>query len=493
MSATDNRKTAFAIGLSSAIAMTMLSGCAGGVAPRADVSAAEAQKAMDRGKHGRAIQHAEAAVEAEPHSAAYRAMLGQAYLDAGRFASAEASFQDAMSLGENNARTALSLALAQTAQAKYADASALLAQWEGEIAEADIGLALALAGNPERGIHIMSNAIRRGDNSAKMRQNLAYAYAVAGRWREARLMAQQDIPAGEVGHRLAEWAELVSAHSYERRIASLLNVPTGVHDAGQPVHLALANNPTSDQLAAEALAPSTPAVRADVELAAIDAAPVAAAPAQLAPIQPVATQPAAAQPAAPLANRYTASVPAAEPLPAPKSSASANFAAAFASPVPAASSLSAVSQDTNRYMQQAVVQKTPASAAAVSQSRQSLAKRSAAPAPAKSAPSKAAPASSVDGTHLVQLGSFSSEAGAKRAWNIYLKRYPELANQEMVITQAIVRGKKYYRVSAGGYDQRAGNALCSHVKSSGGDGCITWAAASPLPGAIDTGILLARR
>ncbi len=111
-----------------------------------------------------------------------------------------------MKLGDNSARTALSLALALTGEGKLQEASALLNDWEQEIATADVGLALALAGQPERGIHLMSNAIRAGDNTPKMRQNLAYSYALAGRWREARLMAEQDIPADKVSDRIEEWA-----------------------------------------------------------------------------------------------------------------------------------------------------------------------------------------------------------------------------------------------------------------------------------------------
>ena len=96
------------------------------------------------------------------------------------------------------------------------------------------------------------------------------------------------------------------------------------------------------------------------------------------------------------------------------------------------------------------------------------------------------------GDHLVQLGSFSSEASAKRAWGIYLKRYPELANYEMVITKARVRGKIYHRVSAGGFQRASAASMCSNVKSRN-QGCITWAANAPLPGAIDRNVRMAAR
>lgn len=64
----------------------------------------------------------------------------------------------------------------------------------------------------------------------------------------------------------------------------------------------------------------------------------------------------------------------------------------------------------------------------------------------------------------------------------------------MVITEAVVRGKRYWRVSAGGFNSASSRSMCSNVNSSSaGEGCITWAANSPLPGAIDTGVPFARR
>ncbi|MGB3165798.1 MAG: tetratricopeptide repeat protein, partial [Alteraurantiacibacter sp.] len=225
-----------AFGLTTAMAAVILSGCATNSAPTANVSAAQATQAMANGQHSRAVQAAEAAVAADPRNATYRMVLGNAYLEAGRFGSAATSFEDAMALGENSPRAALSLALALTGQARYSEASALLRMWEGEIAASDLGLAFALAGEPDRGIHLLSNAIRGGDSSVKSRQNLAYAYAVAGRWREARMMAAQDVPAHEVGTRMAEWAQLSHSNAYQARIAGLLGVPGNVRDAGQPVH-----------------------------------------------------------------------------------------------------------------------------------------------------------------------------------------------------------------------------------------------------------------
>jgi Flp pilus assembly protein TadD len=453
MNRTATNKRMIALAATTALAASLLNGCATHPAPRADLSASRAEAALAKGKAQSAIAHAEAAVQAEPRNAAYRAMLGSAYLDAGRFASAETTLDDAMKLGDNSTRTALSLALALDGQGKFDQAVALLSDWETEIAPADLGLAYALSGRADRGVAIMSNAIRGGDNTPKMRQNLAFAYALAGRWKEARLMAAQDVPANQVGDRMQEWAQMAQPQAWQTRIASMIGAPAGVRDVGQPVELALANNPSVEQLATEASADAAP----KAELAANDAPQAPAANAEL---------PAAAEAAPQVAVASYPAPPTAEP---------SDFKSAFASYAPSGGSIAQVTQDALRFVSQPVVQ-----TAAV---RQGAAPRAAAAAASKQS----------DGTHLVQLGSFASEQGARRAWGIYTRRYPDLRDHRMVITQAVVRGKHYWRVSAGGYGLASSQAMCGRVKSSGGDGCFAYAEGRPLPGAIDTGTRLALR
>ena len=383
-----------------------------------------------------------------------------------------------MVLGDRSPRTALSLALSLTAQAKYHEAAALLRDWEGEIATADLGLALALAGQPERGIHLMSNAIRSGDNTVKMRQNLAYAYAVAGRWREARVMAAQDVPAGEVGNRMEQWAAMASPDAYQHRVARLLGVPANVVDTGQPVHLALSNTPGVDQLAAEA----TGMAMASAEL------PVASA-AQLSPVaQNAAGTSMMAVPASAAELPAVGSAPlATDTFQTREPARASGFAQAFA-----AETIAPVRQDAQSFAAPA-----PAAAQPAAPSARYAAAAPAAPRVAGQ-PGRAPAAAPVartaaDGTHLVQLGSFSSDQAARRAWGIYVNRYPELSAHEMVITEAVVNGRRFFRVSAGGFDRTASRAMCGRVSNSRGDGCISWAAATPLPGAVDTGLRLARR
>lgn len=455
----------FALAVTTAMAGVMLSGCAGKAAPPAAASAGQAQVALAKGQSSKAVQNAEAAVLAEPRNAAYRAMLGSAYLDAGRFASAATSFDDAMKLGDTSARTALSLALALAGSGKQAEAVAVLNDWKEDIAKADLGLAYSLAGYPERGIAVLSDAIRGGENSAKTRQNLAYSYALAGRWKEARLMAAEDVPADQVGTRIAEWAAQVDPRNYQGRVAGLLGVPAGAKDMGQPVALALNMNPPVEQLAVQAAAYApeayAPPPAPVAQVAAYEApapAPVAQRSMELPPIGDAPADPAV-------------SVPAYQPAPA----APANFEDAFAAPAPAGGSLAAVTSDAMRFVQSAQVQTAPV-------------RRGVTPAPAQLARAQKA-----DGTHLVQLGSFASEQGARRAWGIYAKRYPELAGHQMVITEAMVKGKRYWRVSAAGFDRTSSRSMCGKV-SGGIHGCIAWSKDRPLPGAVaDTGVRLARR
>jgi Flp pilus assembly protein TadD len=449
-----NSNRVIGLAATTAMAAALLTGCTTSVAPSATVSASKAEAALAGGKHVRAIAHAEAAVLAEPHNAAYRAMLGSAYLDAGRFASAATSFDDAMQLGDDSPRTALSLALAMIGEGRHRDAATLLIDREGQIASADVGLALALAGQPERGVHLMGNAIRAGENTPKMRQNLAYAYALAGKWREARLMAEQDVPANKVADRIEEWAAMARPEAWQHRVAALLQVPVGVTDAGQPVQLALGNNPSIDQLMAEASAFAASESSALPEFAAAQASA-----AELPALSPVGASAAYA------------------PAPAPSPALANEFQSAFPSPSPSVP-LAAVTQDTARFVREPVVQAAPAPASA--------------PASARASAPAAPRTVQADGTHLVQLGSFASEQGARRAWGIYTKKYPELASREMVITEAVVRGKRYWRVSAAGFGRASSTTMCGRVRAGGG-GCFAWAEGRPLPGAVDTGVRLARR
>jgi len=437
------RHNALPLGLAGVMALALAAGAgfsssAVVAKPAPDKVAAEAQKVLAKGDTAKAIAMAEELVAANPREGRYRSLLGQAYLRAGRFESAEQALDDATKLGDNSARTALSLALAKAGSGKNRESVAILDDWRDAIPVADLGLAYALAGETSRGVAILTEALRGGENTPKLRQNLAYAFALDGRWREARMMAAQDVPADKLDARISQWANKSRPEDHRVRVAGLIGAPVRA-DSGMPSRLALNASPEQQQLAAETSAQREPAVAANAELPAVNANP-----AELAQYSPV-SQPAAAEVA-----------PAAPPQ---------TFAATFS--------------DT------AVVQPAPAArlperlAAPVAKpkkpNRTIAAKPAAAPAPALAAHRPGlrprrdpAPVMGKGSSHAIQLGSFSSEQGARRAWGFYAGRNPELRNFKMSITPASVRGKKFWRVAAVGLDSRGAGGLCSKVKARGG-------------------------
>ncbi len=452
--------------LTGVLTTALLAGCSTQAAPSASLSAGQAEAALARGKTERAVQHAEAAVRAEPRNAAYRAMLGDAYLESGRFTSASSSFSDAFALGDRSSRTALSYALALIGAGMHAEAANVLGAYEGQIGTSDLGLAFVLAGQPARGVQMLERGIRAGENTVKMRQNLAYSYALAGRWREARLMAAQDVPADQLDARIEEWSRIAHPQAWQQRVAALIDVPAGISDPGQPVQLALANNPSIDQLAAEALA-AAPAPQTEPEAVALSTAPGLPAPAM---------QPAVA--AAPLAVELPPLLAAAPVSVAPP--------AMVAPPAPAPQALAGQASFDAVFAERSAQGAAPSTA-----SRDAVRASLAAPAEAPR-PRAVAAATMAQGNHLVQLGSFSSEENARRAQQIFASRYPELEGRRMVITQAVVQGKRFWRVSAGGFAAGESRALCGAIRSRG-EGCFAYTEARPLPGAVNSGVMLARR
>ena len=448
------RRSILPLGLAGAIALAMAAGAgfsSGAVAKSSsNKAAAETQKALAKGDVAKAISLAETLVGADPRNATYRALLGQSYLRAGRFESAAATFNDAMKLGDNSAKTALSLALADVGAGRNADAVSILNDWRDAIPAADMGLAYALAGDSGRGVAILSDALRGGDNSPKVRQNLAYAYALDGRWREARVMAAQDVPPENLDARISDWVMKARPEDSKLRVATLLHVPM-VADAGQPAALALKDNGDQQQLAAEtaAVKSAAPVVAATTELPAADA-PAAS----LAQYQPVS---------APVAAPVAAAAPAAPAQPTPEA-----FSQAFNS-VPVVQSLPQSGPEAMAPASAHVRMANAARPRAILH-RPGLRPRH--------------PLAAVSGrgsTHLVQLGSFASEQGARRAWGHYAAKNPELRNFKMAISQANVNGRHFWRVAAAGLDGRGANGLCSAVKNRGGV-CFAYAASRSLPG-----------
>lgn len=431
---TGKRTRLFGLILTTALASGALTGCTGDRAPDVQVSAGKAGQALEKGRTNAAIRHAEAAVLAEPRAAQHRVVLGATYLQAGRFASAETSFAEAMELGDESARVVVSRALAMVAIGRADDAHSLLARHADNIDPADLGLAFAMADDPQRGASILTAELRGQQNTPKVRQNLAYALALNGDWRSARLLVAEDVPADKIGDRLGQWASTAHPEAQTLRVANMLGVPIAQNDA-RPAQLALVNFPSTPMLAAEAVATMQP----------IDITPsiAVAEPAEAARIEPV----------------RVAELPAlAASTPAPLE----RFAPAPSAPIP-----------------------TPLEATAPAPQRASVR-------PVMAAAPKPAAQKLQSGNHLVQLGSYLSRADAERAWGVFQARHPVLKDTPLVITKADVKGRIYYRVAAGNLAEGSARSLCSSVKARG-QGCLAYSAAKPLPGTIQQTVRVASR
>lgn len=215
-------------------------------------AAAAAQKALDDHDAIQAVEKAEQAVALQPRDAAYRALLGRSYLAAGRFLSAATSLRDSRRLDPAQPRVGLNLALAEIALGDQVDAQALLHDLKGKVGEGDRGLALALAGDPDGAVAVLESVARMPGADARVRQNLALAYALAGRWAEARAVAAQDLTGEALDRRMRDWARFSQPRAAWQQVAALLDVQPAL-DPGQPVALALAADSTA--VAAAALLP----------------------------------------------------------------------------------------------------------------------------------------------------------------------------------------------------------------------------------------------
>lgn len=389
--------------------------------------AASAILASAKGNKAKAFDRAERAVALMPNNASYRSLLGRAYVAAGRFASAETSFADALTLEPGNGKFALNLALMKIARGDNGAAMGLLEEHRSVISLADYGLALALAGDIVGAITTLQEAARAPDASAKARQNLGLAYALGGRWIEARVVASQDLSPDLVDARMSEWALMASPRAAWDQVAGLLRV-TPVADAGQPARLALVM-PAGQALAqampqnsaAEVLS-AAPEVQTVDAIAAPDPAPVFETPvdavrAAKAP-EPVYQAPAAA-------NTVSIALDAPKPYVAPL---------IRAEPSP---------------LKQAVVR-----------GGGTMQKAAFVPAIHRGVRS---------GQFVVQLGAYSKLAQAETAWERAANKVGELRNYDPTSARVNVKGGALLRLAVSGFVTReAANQVCTQVKKSGG-------------------------
>ncbi|MDK2755719.1 MAG: SPOR domain-containing protein [Blastomonas fulva] len=441
-----------------------------------------AQKALDAGKPEKALAKAEAAVALDPRNADLRTMLAQAYLANGRFSSARQSLDDALALGDQSARTVISLALMHVAEGRGQAAQALLREHRDSIPASDYGLAMALAGDTALGVDVLSDQIRSGDSSSKVRQNLAFAYALDGRWREAQLMVGQDLDPKVAQERITEWARMAHPQAHVQRVASVLGVSPVEFDPGQPVQLALSATPSMAQAATEI-----------GQQAMAQAAP-AAGPIELPPVQDSPMELAGIEAGTVSAPTYSQAEPVAAPVmqvaqaeEQPRAMlAPLMVVREIVQPLPGNYRTKAIRKTRDgRVVQVAartpiVEQESPVRAAAPTVVAAKVVAPKAAQSPAVFQKASFAPVSG--GAFAVQLGVFSNPANANRAWAGYSAKHKDLASFSKAAVPANIGGRTLHRLTANGFaDEKSARAMCAQVRSAGGE-CIIARAVPAKPG-----------
>ncbi|MGW8202740.1 SPOR domain-containing protein [Sphingomonas bisphenolicum] len=412
--------------LSSLLVATTMVGCTG-AAFRPSASAVQqkgnpgklaiaAEKALDDRNAAKAVEAAEAAVQLAPQNAAYRQILGRAYVLAGRFASAETALSDAMTLGNSDASTIVSLALVQVAQGRPDAARSLLVANAGTVPAGDYGLAMAMAGDSAEGVRILSEAIHDPSATARTRQNLAYAYALAGRWKDARMIVGMDLEPLAANKRISDWAQIAEPSLAPMRVAALMGVTINGGDAGQPLALALAP---------------------------------AAAPVEMAQAAPEVAGLPESQPEAPVQMAQAA------PAPQPVVEAAPVIRAERAPVRVAARDF--IVEDRNAKPVQAksrTVKAPPVVAAPAARMQQAAFIK---------------PVANGASNWVVQLGAYDNAAIAKEKWMTMAGRSSTLAAFPVLTSQATVKGKAYHRLAISGFGSRAdAMTACRTIRAQSG-------------------------
>ena len=376
-----------------------------------------------------ALSLGEAAVEYRPNDASFRALLGNIYLAAGRYASAERSYHDALTLAAPDPQVVLKYALVQIAQGKSDAAVAMLGEAQSLVDPTDLGLALALAGRAQDAIAVLEPAARMRGADARTRQNLALAHALGGDWETARMIALQDLAANQLDARMSEWLAMARPGQASAQVAAFIGIQPIANDPGQPTRLALAKPANAVRQAAVAAPPPAPvAFVAPVEPApqVADLAPPAEPPVEIATMVKEAF--------APIVEALTPAAPAPRKV-------------AVKAPRPALSPV----------------------AARLSQSLAAL-RRDAALRPATGR-SRA----------VVQLGAFDSRSLIAGAWSRAAGRHAALRHYIPVTARFATTKGTFYRLSVKGFaSDREAMTLCGQLKRSGAN-CFVRAAFNDVP------------
>ena len=381
--------------------------------------ATRAQMALAANDVATAIPLAERAVEKSPRDAGFRALLGNCYLAAGRFASAEAAYKDSLTLVAEQPQIVLKLALVEIAQGKTDEAKYLLAQAQGMLDAADVGLALALAGDPQNAIAVLDPAARAVGADSRTRQNLALAHALAGNWEQAKVVASQDVPGDQLDARIHQWMALAKPARASDQVAAFIGIQPVASDPGQPVRLAL--NQAAEPVRQAAAEPIGDVPEGLTSTATVELPPVAPA------AEPVL-------------------VAAAEPALAPEIVPAAVIEAA---PAPVAAAMEAP----------AIAEARPAlSPAAVRLSDPVPVLRKAAAPRVTKGKSRA----------VVQIGAYSSRDRVAAAWNKVTGKHGSLKRYIPVTARFTASSGTVYRLAVKGFDSdREAVSLCNSLKRAG--------------------------
>jgi D-alanyl-D-alanine carboxypeptidase len=436
---------------------SMMSAASAATAERSDQQAArlaeQARSAMERGDRDRALGLAERAVELAPRDAGYRLLLADLYLRSGRFQSAESTYRDVLSIDPSNDRAGLSAALVQIGQGRTDAALEQLEAIQASAPASDVGLAYALAGQPQRAIELLEPAARSPDANGRVRQNLALAYAFAGDWQRARTVAAQDVSPAELGPRLQQWASLAQPSPTNNAVAALLGV-TPIADSGQPVRLAL----SAPAAGAPAFAAAVPAETPFVAIAAAE--PVPAPEPVDAPVAETiryAEAPVVAASVADTPGNWWPSTSEADPVPEAEAPA----------PVRHANAVRSLSTATP------AIRASASAARAVRPTFQAASVRRAS---AIQFPS----AGAGNGRFVVQIGAFLNPANAERAWQQASSSFG-LGSAQARTATVNFGGRTLHRVAIGGFASRSEAAsVCSAIQSRGGS-CFVRATAGDAP------------
>lgn len=367
--------------------------------------AAKAERALGKRAAADAVVLAEEAVTLSPQDAGHRALLAQAYLQAGRFRSARDAFAEALLLDGANGRVALGLVLSQIATGDWSAARTTLDAHADKISASDRGLAVALTGDPASAVAMLTDAARRPDASPKTRQNLALSLALAGQWQAARVVAAADMSPADLDARILEWATFAQPREASDQVAHLLGVKA-VEDAGRPLALALD-----------------------------------------APIAPVPT-------AAPVQVAAAAAPVVVAPEPTVEAVRSPGFGKVVFGP----------RQEIVQALPVPTIRpETRVAKVALTAKPQAI------PGPSVAAkPVAKAHAQPGKGSWYVQLGAFDSPAVARDAWGRATRRFAALGEHTPAGMTYAARGHSFYRLSVGGFAHADAQGLCRRYRAAGG-------------------------